>query len=92
MCREGFFSFLILLDARLQETIEYSRLSHHIHGAGRKRILLLHLRLSGSQQCGPKDHGQIMQRHLIVGLLLVHPFWGESKSGLVEKLGLTRES
>lgn len=67
------FPSLILLDARLQKTIEYASLCHHIHRAGSQRILLLHLRLSRPQQCGAKDHGQIMQRHLIVGLLFVHP-------------------
>lgn len=68
-----FYPSLILLDARLQKTIEYPSLCHHIHCAGRERILLLHLRLSRPQQCRAKDHGQIVQRHLIVGLLFVHP-------------------
>lgn len=62
--------------ALLQQAVEYPRLRHGVHGAGRQQVGALlgaRARAARPQQRRPEHRRQVVQRHLVLALVLVHP-------------------
>lgn len=59
----------------LQKTVQDARLRHDIHGAGGQQVALLgRVRADRRPQQGGTEHGgQVVQGHLVLGFVLVHP-------------------
>lgn len=61
--------------ALLQQAVEDAGLRHGVHGAGGQQVgaqLAAGAGRGGPQQRGPEHRGQVVQRHLVLALVLVH--------------------
>lgn len=62
--------------ALLQQTVENAGLRHGVDGAGRQQVgalLAARARAAGPQERRPEHSRQVVHRHLILALVLVHP-------------------
>ena len=62
--------------ALLQQTVQDASLRHGVHGAGRQQVgalLAARARVARPQQRRPEHCCQVVHRHFVLALVLVHP-------------------